>query len=178
MKYKGFTIIESMLALSIFIIVTVLPMSIIINAFQSNIAGKDFTIAHFASNEVLEYARSVRDSNFISGRSWLDGLVQCENNVCSVLIADACEIPECFVAGFEATSLPPVDQFCDESSYVYVADDHQRLLQNRTFRIKSSGESASRFSVIVESCVLWSTEAGEILKVRGKEIFYKWIVSD
>ena len=73
---KGFTIIESLVALTIFFTVATVPMEIIIKSLQTNLLSKNNLEAHFKAQEIIEVSRAIRDSNFINGRKlfrcWAD----------------------------------------------------------------------------------------------------------
>ena len=81
---KGFTLVESLVALSIFLTVATVPMEIVIKSLQTNLLSKNNLEAHFKAQEIIEVARAIRDSNFVNGKNWLTSLSQCSESTCVV----------------------------------------------------------------------------------------------
>lgn len=79
MKNKGFTIIE--LVIAIFILsVAVIG---IYNSFSTMVVltsgAADRLTAAYLAQEGMEIVRNIRDTNWINGNSWYDGLSGCDN---------------------------------------------------------------------------------------------------
>ena len=79
-RHGGFTLVETLVAISILTIVIVGPFQIIQGVLQSSYNARDQLIATSLAQEALEYVRQVRDSNFLynlnnggAGRTWLYG---------------------------------------------------------------------------------------------------------
>jgi prepilin-type N-terminal cleavage/methylation domain-containing protein len=73
-KNKGFTLVETLVAISILLIAVVGPMSLIGDAFHKLYYAKDEIIAINLAQEGIEAVRQARDSNMLSGSSWMAGL--------------------------------------------------------------------------------------------------------
>jgi prepilin-type N-terminal cleavage/methylation domain-containing protein len=71
---KGFTLIETLVAITILAVSIVGPFYAIQSALTASYISRDSLIASSLAQEGLEYVRSVRDDNYLSGRSWLDQL--------------------------------------------------------------------------------------------------------
>ena len=60
---KGFTLVETLVAISILMIAIVGPMTIAQNGLSSSIYAREQFIAQFLAQDALEYVRNVRDNN-------------------------------------------------------------------------------------------------------------------
>ncbi len=63
---QGFTLIETLVAISILMIAVVIPLSIVANALQSSYYARDQITAAYLAQDALEYVRSLRDSDVVA----------------------------------------------------------------------------------------------------------------
>jgi prepilin-type N-terminal cleavage/methylation domain-containing protein len=70
---KGFTLVETMVAISLLAVALVGPYVAVQNAVQGSYVARDQLIASQLAQEGVEYVRGVRDNNYHHGRSWLYG---------------------------------------------------------------------------------------------------------
>jgi prepilin-type N-terminal cleavage/methylation domain-containing protein len=89
MIYRGFTLIETLVAIFILTVAITGPLTIASRGLNAALIAKDQTTAFFLAQDAVEYVRSVRDSNRLKGADWLTGaggttsgssLVPCESN--------------------------------------------------------------------------------------------------
>jgi len=73
----GFTLIETFVAITILITAIVGPLTIASQGLSSAMLASDQTVALFLSQDSIEYVRWVRDTNELSGASWLTNLAVC-----------------------------------------------------------------------------------------------------
>src|SRR3989338_6121163 len=73
-KTKGFTIIESLIAISILLTAIAGAGSAVQTGISSYIFSKDQIIAFYLAQEGFEQIRNIRDENGLRGRPWLTGL--------------------------------------------------------------------------------------------------------
>lgn len=78
---RAFTLVETLVAISILTVAIIGPFVAIQNALNASYAARDQLTASMLAQEAIEYARGVRDSNFIykvanpsTTRTWLYGL--------------------------------------------------------------------------------------------------------
>jgi len=78
---KGFTLVETLIAISILSVAVVGPFVAIQSALVASYAARDQVIASMLAQEAIEYVRSVRDANYIAmvanpsgGTTWFTGL--------------------------------------------------------------------------------------------------------
>jgi len=82
MKNKGFTIIESLVAISILVVAIVGAMSAVQTGISSYIYSKDQIIAFYLAQEGFEQIRNMRDENRLANRNWLYGISQNSSDPC------------------------------------------------------------------------------------------------
>lgn len=78
-KRKGFTLIETLVAITIMSIGIAAPLTVTFFAIRSAEITRDQAQAFFFAQEGIEYIRFVRDTNILEGDSWLDDLSFCMN---------------------------------------------------------------------------------------------------
>ena len=80
LKFKaGFTLIETLVAVTILSAAVAGPMVLSIKSISSASVSQDQLVAFYLGQEVIEYVRNVRDTNLInSSGDWLNGLNDCE----------------------------------------------------------------------------------------------------
>lgn len=66
-KNKGFTLIETLVALSIFVVSVLVMISVSAGGINSTNVAKQKTVATFLANEGLEYVRNFRDTYSLGG---------------------------------------------------------------------------------------------------------------
>lgn len=87
-KNKGFTILETLVAISIILIAITGPIDIIGQALKNSYYSRDQITAFYLAQEAIEYARNQRDDNALARvpiANWLNGVtgedaVGCLNN--------------------------------------------------------------------------------------------------
>jgi len=75
---KGFTLVETMVAISILMLGILGPLSIASSGLRNSLFAKDQVTAYYLAQEGIEYVRYVRDANYLDNKKpWLDGLIDC-----------------------------------------------------------------------------------------------------
>ena len=70
---KGFSLIETLIAITILAVALVGPFIAVRTALQASYVARDQLVASMLAQEAMEYIRTVRDNNFHAGRDWLHG---------------------------------------------------------------------------------------------------------
>ncbi len=79
-RQPGFTLVEAMVAISILSLAVTGPLLIAQKGLGSAIYARDQITAFYLAQEAVEYVRNVRDSNRISGTSWLSQFSGCKED--------------------------------------------------------------------------------------------------
>ena len=81
---SGFTLVETLIAITVLISAIVGPMVIVQKSLSSANFSKDQITAFYLAQEAIEYIRNKRDENTLSGLSWTNGLSDCIGKKCAV----------------------------------------------------------------------------------------------
>jgi len=82
---KGFTLVETLVAIFILTLSITGPLFIAQQSFTSAATARDRTTASFLAQEGIEYVRSVRDHNYLSNETnWLQDLNDCFLGSCVI----------------------------------------------------------------------------------------------
>ena len=73
----GFSIVESLVAISILLLAIAAPMTMAQNGLTLARNSVSQTTAFYLGQEAVEYIRYIRDSNILDEKSWIHGLSQC-----------------------------------------------------------------------------------------------------
>ena len=111
---KGFTLVETLVAISILMLAIVGPLTIASKGLSAAQFARDQIIAFHLSREAVELVRNTRDTNMLPENSdpatWLNGLSACMSpNVCKVdgltMIFSSCSQGDCPVLKKNATGI-------------------------------------------------------------------------
>lgn len=81
---SAFTLIETLVAISVLIMALVGPLSIAEQSLRSAYYSRDQVTAFYLAQEGIEYVRGVRDQNYLTANTWLTNLTDCESAKCVV----------------------------------------------------------------------------------------------
>lgn len=80
-KKNGFTLVETLVAISILMLAIIGPMGIAAQSLQSAFIARDQIVAFYLAQEAVEIVRYHRDNNSLaSSDDWLTGLTTCSTN--------------------------------------------------------------------------------------------------
>lgn len=160
---RGFTLIESLVAIAILITAILGPMSIAANSIASATYARDQATAFFLAQEGLEYVRNVRDTNALARVDWLTGLSACVSSVC-VVDSPINTINAC-------SGACPVVRY-DSTTNVYGYDmTWARTNFTRTIAITSTVPGRE---IIVSSTVAWQRSALAPRSITINETLFNW----
>jgi len=74
---QGFTLIETLIALTVLIMIIIGPLSLATKSISASILSQNQITASYLAQEAVEYIINIRDNNFLGGNGWLDGLGLC-----------------------------------------------------------------------------------------------------
>ncbi len=72
-RERGFTLIETFVAITILLMAIVGPLTLATRSLFSALVARDQLVASYLAQDAVEFVRYRRDSNFLAGSSWLSG---------------------------------------------------------------------------------------------------------
>jgi len=78
-RKKGFTLLETFVALSILTFVVIGPLTLASYSIRSASLSQNQLTAFYLAQEAMEYVKNQRDNNVLRGVDWLDKISPCEN---------------------------------------------------------------------------------------------------
>lgn len=184
MTTKGFTLVETMVAISILAIALVGPFTAVQSALTSSYVARDRLVASTLAQEGLEYVRSIRDNNYLAGLDWLDGFsstVQNKNlcfgndptGFCTVdaRLGDFHDEPTA-MRGYSQANVGNIPYLKLNSSGLYSYVDGTDTKFKRTVQINTVPDAAHEIKVTV--VVTWQTGL-QTYTVQVEDNLYDWL---
>jgi type II secretory pathway pseudopilin PulG len=81
---RAFTLLETLVAVAILMMALLGPFSIAQQSLRSAYYARDQVTAYYLAQEGIEFVRSVRDQNYLSGSPWLTGISVCTSAACMI----------------------------------------------------------------------------------------------
>ncbi|MDQ5893201.1 MAG: hypothetical protein QG640_212 [Patescibacteria group bacterium] len=90
LKNKGFTIVETLVAIAILMIAIAGPLTIAQKGLMASVYARDQSVATFLAQDAMEYLKNTRDNTPSSAATWLDNINESgsictsSSNLCSI----------------------------------------------------------------------------------------------
>ncbi len=169
---KGFTLIETMVAISILMLGITGPLMLVASSLRNALFARDNITAYYLAQEGIEFVRYVRDDNYIlrrdgdTGRDWLEGLDLCATaNGCAIdtvqwflngygdpLPIEACNVG-CTTPQMYITSAGSISA----GYYTYDSTGNSAAKYRRAITIEPVGTSENEVEVV--STITWTDGA-------------------
>lgn len=176
-RTRGFTLIETMIAIAIVALAVAGPFLAVQGVLQSSYTARDELAATGLGQEGIEYVRSVRDSNFLynlhhgASLAWLNGLdgnngPNCYSGACivdlSTLTAVACGNSTC-------TGLPIYLRKASPIVYTQTTSGNTQTKFTRAIRLTS----VSPTETLVTVTVSWNEHGANSLVIT--DVLRSWL---
>ena len=163
----GFTLLETLVAISLLLISVVGPLGLISRSLANAFVAKDRVVASFLAEEGIEYVRSIRDSNMLNETGWLNGVEgPCGGSGCTIDTKSGA-ISSCPSGGCSPLLFNSSDGF-----YAYAAGEESRFTRTITI-IPGTGAHSHEALIRVE--VDWRTGAVNPPPLILEEYISEWI---
>ena len=181
-KKRGFTLIETLVAVMILASAIVGPLSIASRSLNNSIVAKDQISAFFLAQDAVEYVRFVRDSNRLKGADWFDGsggssagidLTPCATAAgcyfdSTMAVVGTADVPTACDGG---TGCPVMYYDTTNSRFTYVTSGNTATLFTRQVLL-TSVVAGREYKLTVT--VSWSDLGSVVRRVIVYENIFKW----
>ncbi len=174
--WKGFTLIEMLVAVSILTTAIAGPLTIASKSLTSAMVAKDQVTAFLLAQDAVEYIRFVRDSNKLKGADWLTGA----GGSASGIDLTSCKSSSgCYVDSTEhAPSAPQAcGATCDvlqystaQGRYTYSTTNTAPTIYTRTVTMTSLFDYEAKLTVVVA----WKDTGSNTRSVTVTENIFDW----
>ena len=158
-KNKGFTMVETLVAVAILMISIAGPLTIAQKGLTAAIYARDQVIASFLAQDAMEFLKNVRDNNIILGSSFLNVISTCSaSSKCTV------DTTPSVISGPIATAVNTI-LYNDDVGYKTSGTNETQF--SRDFYLKNI--TASEATIVVE--VTWSNGTVQNIVSLEDQIF-------
>ncbi len=175
LRNKGFTIVETLIAISILAIALTGPLSIVSQSLKSSYFARDLVTALYLAQEAVEYIRNRRDQNGLqktTAADWLNGLTVSTDTGENILNDVNSSVSKAYLertsSGYSLKKCTPNgDQDCPAMTYdpnTRIYGEYTGGLANSVFTreiimAKSPGDPDAKREIIVSVRVSWNTSS-------------------
>jgi prepilin-type N-terminal cleavage/methylation domain-containing protein len=177
---KGFTLIETMVAVLILATAIAGPLTIASEGLSTALVAKDQTTAYYLAQDAVEYVRFARDTNRLQSNDWLAGTGSGSTNLTPCVSSDGSA--SCYFDSLaNSPSSPttcvggtcPVMNYDNANFYFNYNNGNLPTLFTRTVTITTPvGGNAAEASLVVT--VSWSDLPGLIHTITVREDLFNW----
>ena len=180
-KVRGFTFIETMVAISLLMTSVAFTVTVIRTNILVSSITKDAVVARFLAQEGIEYTRHVRDSHLVDFEKtddltidWLGGLEACyDGTPCTIDTADPTLID---IISCPAGVCPVLKYNETENRYGYDSGvGWEDTVFMREIEIADPGTGTMNTEAIVTVRVVWSERDGSSREVIYQQNLFNWI---
>jgi type II secretory pathway pseudopilin PulG len=151
-QQSGFTIIETLVAITILMVAIAGPLTVAHKGLTAAIYARDQMIGSYLAQDAIEYVKNQRDSNKLAGRAWLYGFDGCgsiSNGVSCTVDTIRDVVTPCLIT--ESCSLLRID----DTAGGYVHSGGVSSLFRRVIKINTNGDDPKAARVV--AIVSWTT---------------------
>lgn len=146
-KNDGFTIIETLVAITILMISIAGPLTVAHKGLTSALYARDQMIASYLAQDAIEYIKNLRDNNLLKGQAWNDGFSNCvsQGGVTTYCIVDTYGGTPSPGAnnGIQLKSGQNATLYTSPKGYTHYSIDTQKTSFSRYFYLVPSGAAGA-----------------------------------
>lgn len=167
----GFTLVESLVAISILVLAIVGPMTIAQNGLTSAFYSRNRMTAVFLAQDAIEYIKGVRDEN-VSTPNWLDKLDSC--------FVNQANDPGCRINTISDTNSISTEDGLklnfnpSDNSYNYDINSGAASPFTRNIKIEKISVGGGENAIFVRVVVNWRESTGGQNSVEVSNLLYNW----
>lgn len=163
MNIRAFTLLETLVAVSVLILALVGPFVIAQQSLKSAYYARDQVTAFYLAQEGVEFVRVIRDNNYLAGTPWLSGIDICVAVPCTV------DFPNFTYATCPISGCPPLLLSATGKLYNHASGTATPF--TREIRLI---QGVNPDSMVVAVTVRW-TSAGVSRVFTLKETLFDWL---
>jgi prepilin-type N-terminal cleavage/methylation domain-containing protein len=177
---KGFTLVETLVAIFILVLSITGPMSAASSSLQASFIARDQVVAFYLAQDVFEFIKNFRDREALSGEDWKDTLNSCISSTgmqCNIDSFNSAFLPNC---GNGSLTSDPDSLKCPnlevDGNGMYVANGDSQSKFKRVMFINDVTPDETEITVVIE----WTTNTFLTPRRRivVQENIYDWLPID
>jgi len=174
---KGFTLIETLVAVLILVTAIAGPLTIASKGLSTALVAKDQTTAYYLAQDAVEFVRYARDTNRLKGNDWIAGTGSGSTDLVPCEAADGCYLDSLANSPSSPTNCSagtcPLMNYDSSNHYFNYNAANPVTIFRRTVSITTPvGANAAEASVTVT--VSWSDLPGLTHTIIVRENMLNW----
>jgi len=168
---KGFTLLETMVAIAILTISITGPLAFAQTGLRASYIARDQMVAFALAQDAIESIKNIRDTNSLKKRAWLTYLDSCFNGACNIdTSANVSQLTSSNIVSC-SNGRCPVLRFNEATGvYSFNTSDPESIFQRTVFMREVNPDE---YSVVVE--VEWDTHSSlQNRRIVVQENIYNW----
>ncbi len=171
---RGFTLLETLVAITILIMALLGPLQLASKSVALASISQNKITAFYLAQEAIEVVRNIRDTNFLEGSSWLDGLNQCFGGECYIDVPtyySNLSNPSVAIAPCGAEC--PLIKYDRQNGYYYNYSYGDSTIFRRFVKITKISTGVANDEARIEVKISWKDKGGP-MSLNLQESIFNW----